>query len=541
MSATESQKTEMKNLLSKTVSVSLAARVLYILTRFFLPPLTLSFVTLEEYGIWASCFILIGYLGMSASGISNVYVRYVAEYHARGERDKINRLLSTGLSVMVSVSVVLLAIIWFTLPSIIRTFNIPESLSHTGFVLIFVTAATFMLDLTFGAFTYVLNGLQKMVQGTVVWVVTFLIEAALIVTLLLSGFGIYSLLWAFVVRYVISTAANVWLCKRALPGLSLSPRHFDKNVLKLFYGYGAIVQASSFLGMFLYSIEKLIAGVFIGVGATGIIDVGEKLPVMASQIPATMNGIFLPAMSHMNTLEQKGELAKLYLKGARYMNMLMGVLLGMLAAFSTPFITAWVGSDPKFNTAAIILMIVCVPYQMNELTGPCSAFHRSTGKPARELVYPISQLCFVLLTVGIGFATLGKSVTVICGAIAISMVASALVYTTYTNRFLGITTSEFAAKVLAPGFAPYAMGFVLAWLTRPLFVFTTGSRWKTLGLLGVCGVVYTPLALGFLYRFMCEWGEREFLRKQLMHTLGGLLRFRQRRPQGVEVPEVEVA
>ena len=56
----------------------------------------------EEYGIWAVCFILIGYLGISAFGVSNVYVRYVAEYYSNGRIDKINRLLSTG---MISVSV----------------------------------------------------------------------------------------------------------------------------------------------------------------------------------------------------------------------------------------------------------------------------------------------------------------------------------------------------------------------------------------------------------------------------------------------------
>lgn len=34
---------------------------------------------------------------MSSFGIANVYIRYVAEYNAKGEQDKINRLISTGL------------------------------------------------------------------------------------------------------------------------------------------------------------------------------------------------------------------------------------------------------------------------------------------------------------------------------------------------------------------------------------------------------------------------------------------------------------
>ncbi|MEP7338947.1 MAG: oligosaccharide flippase family protein [Acidobacteriota bacterium] len=522
----EAERTEMKNLLSKNATVNLVAKVFYIFTRFFLPPLTLSYVTLEEYGIWATCFILIAYLGISAFGVSNVYVRYVAEYHARKETEKISRLLSTGLTVIAALSIVLLIVLWFGLPLLITRLNVPLALHHTAFTLIFVTAATFMLDLSFGAFSYVLNGLQRITEQTLVWVVSFTVEAILIVVLLVSGFGIYSLLWAFVVRYLIATAAYIVLCYRALPGLSLSLRLFDRQMLRLFFGYGAVVQLSGLMGMFLYSVEKLIAGFFIGVRATALFDVGEKLPIMASQVPASMNSVFLPAMSHLNSLEQQGEIAKLYLKGSRYLNMMMGGLMGFLAAFSLPVLTAWIGADEKYHTAAIILTLVCLPYQMNELTGPASAFHRGVGKPARELVYPVSQLLLVALTVGVGFLWMGKSVLVICVAVSLSMVLSALIYLAYTNRYLGLGMKEYARQVLAPGIAPYLVGFACAWLARPLFTWAGTGRWQLLPVLAVCGTVYGLSSMALLYRGMCNWAEREYLRKQLFHTFGGLMRLK---------------
>lgn len=517
---------EMKNLLSKNASVNLLARVFYMLTRFFLPPLTLSYVSLEEYGIWATCFILIGYLGMSAFGVSNVYVRYVAQYQARKEIDKINRLLSTGLTVIAILSILLLVALWFGLPLLITRFNIPSGLHHTAFILIFITASTFMLDLSFGAFAYVLNGLQRITEQTIIWVISFCLEAILIVILLVCGFGIYSLLWAFVARYLVATAAYVILCYRVLPGLSLGLRHFDRQMLRLFYSYGAVVQLSGLMGMFLYSIEKLIAGIFIGVGATGLMDIGEKLPVMTSQVPASMNSIFLPAMAHMHSLEQQRELAGLYLKGSRYMNMMMGALMGFLAAFSLPVLTAWIGTDEKYRTAAIILSLVCLPYQMNELTGPASAFHRSVGKPSRELIYPLTQLLLVIVTVGAGFLWVGKTVIVICVAVALSMILSALIYQSYSNRYLGLGMGKYARKVLAPGIAPYLVGFVCAWLARPLFAWAGTGRWQILPVLAVCGIIYSLLTIALLYRVICDWSEREYLRQQLSHTLSGLIRLK---------------
>ncbi|MFN0085247.1 MAG: oligosaccharide flippase family protein [Blastocatellia bacterium] len=506
----------------QNASVNLASKVFYLATRFFLPPLTLSYVSLAEYGIWATCFILIGYLGMSAFGVSNVYVRYVAEYHARGEIEKINRLLSTGLTVVTGMCVALLAGLWFGLPLFIARLNVPGPLRGMAFTLMFVTAATFMLDLSFGAFSYVMSGLQQITEQTVVWVISFCLEAVLIVAMLMGGFGIYALLWAFVIRYLFATAAYFYLCRRALPGMSLRPRHFDRAMLRLFYGYGAVVQLSGLLGMFLYSIEKLIAGMFIGVQATGLLDVGEKLPVMASQVPASMNSVFLPAMAQMHSLEKQDEVAALYLKGARYLNMLMGAILGFLAAFASPLLMAWIGYDEKYQMAALIMSLVCLPYQMNELTGPASAYHRSTGHPRRELVYPLTQLGLVALTVSFGFAWFGQTVLVICVAVAASMVLSALVYLGYTNRYMGLSMALYARQVLLPGIAPYAVGFACAWLTRPAFAWAGTGRWQTLPVIAVSGLGYMAVTTALLYGGMSERNERERMRRQFMEMFGRL-------------------
>src|SRR5208282_6240398 len=46
-------------------------------------------------------FILVSYVGVTTLGLSNVYIKYAAEFHARREYDKINSLLSTGLAVTI--------------------------------------------------------------------------------------------------------------------------------------------------------------------------------------------------------------------------------------------------------------------------------------------------------------------------------------------------------------------------------------------------------------------------------------------------------
>lgn len=61
--APEAAKQILKARLFKNFSFEFTARLYYLATRFLLAPITLSYVTLEDYGIWAACFILIGYMG----------------------------------------------------------------------------------------------------------------------------------------------------------------------------------------------------------------------------------------------------------------------------------------------------------------------------------------------------------------------------------------------------------------------------------------------------------------------------------------------
>jgi len=506
---------EAKNRLSKNISSNMVAKVLYMASRLCLPPITLSYISMEEYGIWATCFIIIGYLGVSSFGISSVYVRYVAEYHALDQPDKISRLLSTGLCASIGLSAAALTVLWFALPHIIGGLSISADLQDMAFVLIFASAATFMLDLSLGAFAYVLHGLQRISQQNAVWVISFILEAILIVFLLVQGWGVYGLLTAFIARYLLATALNYILCRRALPDLKLSPSLFDRDMLKIFYGYGATVQLSGLLSTFLYSIEKVLAGSFIGVHATGLFDIGQKLPMMTSQIFGSMNTALLPAMARLNTLKQNAQIAQLYLKGMRYMNMITGAAMAFLAAFASPLLYLWIGPHESHANLAIILSAFCLPFQLHILTGPASMYHRAVDNPKREFVYKFIQLGLVALTVSVGFFSWGINNEVIVWSVAISMSLSALTYIAYSNRFISVTIASFARTVLWPGTFPYLIAAALSLLSQVFWDAEHSTRLPLFAILLMLATVYVFLVATMLYFTSCDSREKEAIKNAI--------------------------
>lgn len=519
----EAATSTLKNTVSSNVAVTVGSKLLYMATRLVTPPIILAYVTLPEYGLWATCFILISYVGMGAFGVSNVYIRYSAEFAARGETGRINRLVSTGLTVLTGFGLVVLGAVWLGLPSILRAFKVPAEL-HTVARLLFVgTVAAFVLDLTLGAVAYVLTGLQRIALVNGVWVVAFLLETALTLAFLFGGLGIASLLWAFVARSVFSVVAHWVLLRRALPGFAIRIPSFDRESLRLFAGYGTVVQLSGLFGMVLRSIEKVIAGTFIGVETTALFDLGEKFPMMGTQIPGSITGVLLPASYHLEGQNRRAEILKLYVKGGRYMNVVCGIMMGYMTAFAAPLITGWMGPDPKFVPAILILAVFPIAWQMNLLTGPCSAIFRSFGKPSQELVYPLVQAILVAVSVAAGFAAYGRTVPVVAVAVSASMVASALVYLAYANRQGGLSQEEWSRKVLLPGLTPYLVAGAIFLAATPALGAAHSGRGWAVALVLVTGTVHTAISGFLFYRFHCDWGEREFLRKQAAHTLGSLL------------------
>ena len=491
-------------------------RLFYLLSRVGLPPLILHYVSLEEYGLWSTCFLLISYISMGTFGVSNVYIRSVAEYIAKNQIDAINGLISTGLTLTFIFSACALGGIWYAMPVILSNFNVAPALQETARLLILGTLATMLLDMTLGAFAHVMYGLQKIEQQTVVWIISFTLETALMVGLLIYGYGMWSLLWAFVIRYAFSITTNIILCYRYIPGLHIGFTQIKGKFFKQFLHYGGILQLNGLLSVFMYSIERVIAGNLTGLTAVAVLDLGQKFPVMASQVFSSMNGNFLPAITEAHSLGQRQDIERLYTQGLRYLSLLNGLAMGFLAPFSGWLLTMWLGHGDHLENTIMVMICACVGYQLNVITGPLSAYYQGINQPARTFSYLIWQAFFVLLGLFLVWRYYSfDDVVVVVEIVMIARVLSSLIYLFSGNRELGLKHWRLIVLVLLPGAMPYAWGYGIMTLVQPYLVEFNPDRWSLLGILGGIGVVYTVLTCICFYLIFCRSAEKAVIRAKL--------------------------
>ncbi|MFM8333592.1 MAG: lipopolysaccharide biosynthesis protein [Candidatus Methylumidiphilus sp.] len=516
-----SQPAQKPGRVSRNAASQMLGRIVYLLTRVAIPPFIIHYISLEEYGIWATCFLIISYIGMGAFGVSNVYVRYVAEYSAKQRLKDIGPLLGAGLTMTITFSVVTLCGLWFALPWLYAWFKIPDNLHDTAAILILGTVATMLLDMTFGAFAYVLQGLQRIAEQTLVWTLGYLLETALMVVFLMQGWGVNSLLWAFAARYVVATLIYVLLCYRAIPGLHISLRGVGWETYRLFFRYGGIMQVSGLLSVFLYSSERLVAGKLTGVASVVLLDIGQKFPMMSTQVFSSANNSFLTALTHLHSLDQHDEVARLYLRSSRYLNILNGSALGFMAAFALTILSAWIGVDHVYAESEVIFVSAALGYHLHALTGPASSYFQGISHPERGVYgYLLPQI--ILLGSGLvaAYAWWGHTLSAVVLAASFSRIGSSMLYLLYTNSQIGIGQWRFVWQVLLPGLAPYVLGYGLAFAAHDTLQQLGTGRFVLIAALAVLAAAYGALLALMLYGVFCQTDERQSVKRVVFKLLG---------------------
>jgi O-antigen/teichoic acid export membrane protein len=502
----------------KNVSVTVIARVGYMLTRILIPPFVLAHIGLEAYGIWTTAFILVAYLGLSVLGVSNVYIKYVAEYHARREYQKANELLSTGLMITIPLCTTLFAILYFGWNHVAPFLKIPARYAGDGKEAVLITTGVFLSSMALNAFGDVLTGVQEIAAAQWIWIISYLVEGVLIYVFITSGRGIRGMAEAYLGRILTNDVLSYLWMRRTLPWVKISPRYASREALKHVFHFGGMVQLQTMLDIFLASIERVLALSLLGVSAAGLMDLSKKWPSAVQSIPCAFFGAMLPAASHVDAHGSKEErlakLGDLYMQGARYSNFSTAYFAGLMVALPAAILHVWLHQPLAYAGALFAVFTIWLQFHM--LTGPGTSVLRGMGRVYDEFFYSVPNLIFLALTVPAAYFLMGRhwNVLGIGEAVMAATVLSSFVLLWRAHSVLQINWWKWFTYAIAPGGAFYVVGALIAWPIHRLVHHV--DRIHGAGILFAAGVVYTVVTLGILYQFILAAGERATLQDKFL-------------------------
>lgn len=446
---------------NRDMAFAVGSKLFYALTRVALPPLALAHVGLDEYGLWATAFVLISYLGMSASGFTNVYLRRVAQHHVKGDLQAISELLSTGVLTMALVAGTLLTGLYVALPHLLDAFHVREAMRPLATQLWLGACAVFLADMSLGAFANTLHAINQIRLEQKIWLVACTVEMVLIVLFLHWGWGVRGMLWAFAGRYVLSALAAMVLVRDKLPGFRLHVRHFKPVLLREFFGYGSLLQVADVVGTALHSADRLIAGALLGPQATAVFDLASKLPMTAASAPSSISSVTISVAARQDAMADRDALHRLYDDASRMSVLMLGGMLPFMSAFAGYFAQAWLGHNSHSMLMAQVMSVMCVGMHWHMLTGPASALFRGQGLIVRDYVY--HGLRVAALLVAWGILTLWGSVSIphLAWAFSGAQMASAIVYLLWAYRTLFGSLGGVGRTVIWPTVVAYGLAWAL--------------------------------------------------------------------------------
>ena len=495
---------------ASNATYAMFGKALYLASRLCIPPIVLAHISLAEYGIWSACFILIMYIGLTDVGFSNVYVRYTAKYHAHEDIDSINKLVSTGVFTLLGMAIFVLSAVWLALPAVLGFLKIDPVNRHVASILVMGVSSMFMLDLSLGAYCYLLHGLQRIREEQKIAISGYLLELVLIVLFLYAGYGVYSLLIAFVLRYTLTLSSFFRIAHRLLPGLEVRPHHFSREMLRLFFGFGLKIQASAMVGTALFSIDRVLAGMLVGPAGIAMFDLGGKLPVSVLTIPSMISNVTMPAASRLSTEGNHEAVRRLYIQATRSICLISAFPLGFLCFFSFPIVNAWLGHREGIQTIGWIMALSAFWSHLHISTGPGSAVFRSVGKVSNEFVYHGLRVLGLLLGVSAAILLLGPGIFPLALGIACGSALAALAYLAINEYTLGHSCRNLIGQVIAPGLLAYPVGAFLLVLWK--FVAPAEGGRLEMGLwIGFFGVVYSVLLMLIYWKLVFSGEERSHL------------------------------
>lgn len=510
---------EVRRRFGRNVGATIFARAVNMARGVCVVPFLLSHIGLEVYGIWTTIFILVSYVGLTTLGLSNVYIKYVAEFHARREYDRANALISTGLAITVPLCAALFAAFYFCWDWYSPWLHLPPAHISDGKEAVLIVLAVFLSSIAFSAFGDTLAGVQQIASTQIFVALSIVVEFVLILWLVGAGRGIRGLAEAYLVRILFNDVLTILWAWRKLKWLRISPRRIRRESIGYVIHFGGIVQFQTILEIFLSSIERLFGLGLVGPAAAGLMDVAKKWPSAYSTVPMAFFGAMLPATAHIDAASREEErmanLRELYLKSSRYSNLCTAIYVALTVFWSRAILHVWLGAGlPMRQTLVALFVLFSFALQFHMLTGPGTSLLRGMGRVYEEFHYTIPNLLLLAVTLpaawwlGKGWSALG-----IGAAVAAATILSACVLMARVHHVVGIRWSRFGGYVILPGLVPFLPAAVLAWpvigLTERL------GRWPGACILLLAGILYLAGTVFLLDRWVLGPAEKEKGRKMV--------------------------
>lgn len=418
------------------------------------------------YGVLSLIVAIVGYFSIIDVNVTAGSVKYLAEFHSRGETKRMSEVATLGLLVYLTIGTVGGAAIVLAAPWLItHVFQIPAAQHEAASLALCLGGAGFL----FGQLQFYLQSIPQSVQR---YDVSAGYEAAFGMLVPLLTIGVVVLgggLVAIVALRLGLSMINVLMLGRRIRNLlpqlkwCLPERPLMQKVL----GFSGFAYLRNIAAVTYVQADKLIIGALAGAQALALYAVPFTLISRVFSMVARLGGVLFPAASALAARDEMDRLRRIYLVAVRYTVFLNSALAIALWVLAYNLLSLWIGNHFAQRSGAI-LALLAISALLDSLSNLPSVINDGLGHPRVTGVFAVLRAA---LGVGIVYTLVGRLgvIGAAIGQLAVSAVMAAAFIAYVHGRTVPVNLSALLLQGLAPALAcTVGPGLLGWWLARQL-------------------------------------------------------------------------
>lgn len=429
----------------------------------FLSPYVIHHLGDSRYGIWALALSLADYYALVDFGFKSAVMKYAAHYRAKGEWDRLETVVATGL-LYFSVAAVVVSVAAFVIAyNSARLFRVPPADESALRFLIFTVGVGCGLSVVFGTCAAVLEACGRFDLTSRIMMIRDGTRVTACFALLASGFGITAmgacLLGSGIVGHILTYAA----LRRELPGMTFSPRKARLSALRQLLGYGVHTFLANLSLNVLNQDAPLLIGHFLSAAAAGYFAYPLRLLSYPAELVLRLGTVTGSKAAEFAAYNDLNAVSRLAILVNRYCLMLFLPLAVYLSIFGRQLLRVWVNAEFASYGAPLLPVlgagiVIGLAAQYNSIAVLYGlAKHGSFARAVfAEAVLSVAGLWYVIPRYGL-FAT--------ACLISILMILCRGLYVPYlVSRCLGMGYLRYFWEIYSRPLALMAPVAAVAWL-----------------------------------------------------------------------------
>jgi O-antigen/teichoic acid export membrane protein len=331
-----------------------------------------------DYGLWVLTTSFLGVVGFFDLGLSTALAKFVAQYRATGDIDRLSASVTMGVALYLVVAVVLTPVVFFAAPSIASA--IGSDAHHAK-----LTTATRLVSLAItplllkNAALAVPIGLQRFRVPMAAAILQALLTLGLALAAAYLTGSVSVVVGTTVVAIWVTAAVAVVFAYRALTAMA-ARWVFSMAHLRTIGRFMVFTAGTALGGVLFASLDRIAVGVVAGLSAVTYYTVSIAVAQNLLTVADVLSRPLMPAASEWASNDEWARVRRWLLRSTASIAVLECIAGAILLAISEPFMRAWMGAS--FTTHALSgFRILIVVFTLTAIGAPAFHIANGTGHP----------------------------------------------------------------------------------------------------------------------------------------------------------------